>query len=91
MGYMNSAERGPSDISYPLSQPSSRRPRVGVFISPFFSFHHFFFSFIFALFAFPGVPSFQDVLKIFKKAKYDLGEILSAFEVFDETVMKVSL
>lgn len=38
---------------------------------------------------FLGVPSFKHVQNIFKEAKFDLGEILSAVEVFDETVMKL--
>ncbi|KAJ8971410.1 hypothetical protein NQ317_005526 [Molorchus minor] len=34
--------------------------------------------------AFLGLESFQDVLKTMKKAKYDLGEILSSCELIDE-------
>lgn len=39
--------------------------------------------------AFIGVQKFEKVLKTFKKARYELGEILSAFEVMDTPTMKM--
>lgn len=39
--------------------------------------------------AFLAVPSWQDVLRVFKAAKTDLGEILSAFEFLDNHAMAV--
>lgn len=39
--------------------------------------------------AFLGVQKFEKVLKTFKKARNELGEILSAFEVMDTPTMKM--
>ncbi|XP_050307084.1 D-2-hydroxyglutarate dehydrogenase, mitochondrial [Anthonomus grandis grandis] len=39
--------------------------------------------------AFVGLPSFENVLKVLKRAKRDLGEILASCEMIDESTLEV--